>query len=200
MNNNKMDTQGANGTEGLRVRSFASARGEKKHRASFLVVDLLLLLGVIAVIFLLVLAFTPLKLFGGDTEPREILYTLEFYAVDKDMEHVFREGDTVVDVQTGKELGVIKQVSSRVYEAYTDIPSDEIVPEFDKYVVQKEINEEWRILTVSIAVTADYEPGIGYTVSARRIAVGREYELRFFSYTDSGVCVSLTPAQEGGKS
>lgn len=192
MNNNKMDGQGNVGAENLRTRGLGSARsGEKKHRASFLLVDLFLLLGVVAVVFMLVLAFTPLDIFGGDTEPRQILYTLEFYAVDKDMEHAFREGDTVTDVKSGAAMGVITQVSSRVYETYTETPTDEIVPEFDKYVVQKERNEEWRVVTVTIRVTADYRSGVGYTVDENRIAVGREYELRFPSYTNSGACVSV---------
>jgi hypothetical protein len=135
--NNKSDISNANGAEGLRTRGAVSTRSaEKKHRASFLLVDLFLLLGVIAVIFLLVLAFTPLDLFGNDTEPREILYTVEFYGVDKDMESAFHEGDAVTDMETGAEMGVVTQVSSRVYEAYTDTPTDEIVPEFDKHVVQ----------------------------------------------------------------
>ena len=196
--NNKSDISNANGAEGLRTRGAVSTRSaEKKHRASFLLVDLFLLLGVIAVIFLLVLAFTPLDLFGNDAEPREILYTVEFYGVDKDMESSFHEGDAVTDMETGAEMGVVTQVSSRVYEAYTDTPTDEIVPEFDKHVVQKERNEEWRVVTVTIKVTADYRRGTGYSVQTNRIAVGREYQLRFPAYTSSGSCVSLITAQGG---
>lgn len=190
--NNKLDIS-SNSAEGLRARS-----AEKKHRASFLLVDLLLLLGVVSVIFLLVLAFTPLDLFGKDAEPREILYTVEFYGVDKDMESAFHEGDTVTDVETGVVMGVVTQVSSRVYETYTDTPSAEIVPEFDKHVVQKERNEAWRVVTVTISVTADYQSGIGYSVENNRIAVGREYRLRFPAYTNSGACVSLSRAEQGG--
>jgi hypothetical protein len=198
MNNNKMDTQNTSGAEALRARSLASARGgEKKHRASFLLVDLLLLIGVVAVILLLVLAFTPLDLFGNDAEERQILYTVEFYGVDKEMEYAFREGDTVTDLQTGAVMGVVTQVSSRVHEVYTDTPTDEIVPEFDKYVVQKEKNEAWRVITVTIQVTAEYQAGVGYTVDANRIAVGREYQLRFPTYTRSGACVALTATGEG---
>ncbi len=198
MNNNKPDVQNTSGADGLRARGAKSARStEKKHRASFLVMDLLLLLGVIAVIFLLVLAFTPLDLFGDDAEPRQIVYTVEFYGIDKDLEYAFREGDTVTDMQTGAVMGVVTQVSSRVYETYTDTPTDEIVPEFDKYVVQKERNEAWRVITVSIQVTAEYERGVGYTVDTHRIAVGRDYQLRFPAYTSSGACVSLTAVEEG---
>lgn len=195
--NNKTDNQNITGAESLRTRNATGARNaEKKHRASFLLVDLFLLLGVVAIIFLLVLAFTPLDLFAEDAEPRQIVYTVEFFGVDKEMESVFHEGDAVVDMQTGNHMGVITQVKSRVYEAYTDTPTDEIVPEFDKYVVQKERNEDWRVITVSIQVTADYRAGEGYTVETQRIAVGREYQLRFPSYVNSGTCVTLTVAEE----
>ncbi len=200
MNNNKAENQNASSAEALRARSAASARStEKKHRASFLLVDFFLLLGVVAVIFLLVLAFAPLGFSGKDAEPRQIVYTVEFYGVDKEMESAFREGDTVTDMETGAVMGVITQVSSRVYETYTDTPTDEIVPEFDKYVVQKERNEAWRVVTVSIQVTAEYQSGVGYTVDAHRIAVGREYQLRFPTYVNSGACVSLTVVEEGGE-
>lgn len=196
--NNKTDTQNTSGAEGLRARSATSARtAEKKHRASFLLVDFFLLIGVVAVIFLLVLAFTPLELWGKDTEARQIVYTVEFYGVDKEMEYAFREGDTVTDMQSGAVMGVITEVRSRVHEVYTDIPTDEIVPEFDKYVVQKEKNENWRVITVSIQVTAEYQEGVGYAVDGSRIAVGREYQLRFPAYTRSGACVSLVTIEEG---
>ena len=192
MNNNKMDGQGKIIAEGARVRGLDPSRNaEKKHRAPYLLMDLLLLVVVVSAIFLLVLAFTPLDLFGKDAEPCEILYTIEIYGVDKDMEYAFREGDTVTDAKSGAVLGVITQVNSRVHEEYIDIPTDEIVPEFDKYVVQKQRNEEWRVITVSIQVTADYLEGVGYTVQSERVAVGREYHLNFPSYTDSGTCVSL---------
>ena len=43
--NNKPDVSNATGAEGLRARGAASARAtERKHRASFLLVDLFLLL------------------------------------------------------------------------------------------------------------------------------------------------------------
>ena len=196
--NNKPELQSTAGAEGKRSRALTNTRsGEKKHRASFLVVDIFLLIGVIGVIFLLLLAFTPLDLNGKDTEPRQIVYTIEFFGVEKDMEHAFREGDPVIDMQTGATLGVITQVSSRVYETYTDIPSDDLDPEFDKYVVQTQRNEEWRVITLTVQATAEYESGVGYTVEAQRIAVGREYQLRFPSYTHRGVCISLRTTEEG---
>ena len=196
--NNKTDGQNTASSEGLRSRGRSGARnGEKKHRASFLLVDLLLLIGVVAVILLLILAFTPLTLFGGDTVPQQIVYTVEFYAVDKEMEHVFREGDVVVDVQTGAQMGVVLQTSGRPYVTYIDIPSADIDPELGKHEVQTVENEAWRIVTVSILVTADYESGVGYTVDAQRIAVGREYQLRFPGYTDTGACVSVRAANDG---
>lgn len=200
MNNNKLDGQNKSATDNLRMRGMEAARNsDKKRRFPFLMVDLFLLIGVIAVLFALVLAFTPLQLFGDDSVPQQIVYTVEFYGVDKDMEHAFREGDTVVNAQTGTVMGVVTQVSSRIHETYTDIPTDEIVPEFDKYVVQKERNEEWRVVTVSIQATAEYQSGVGYTVQSDRIAVGREYQLRFPSYVDGGTCVSLTQASAKGE-
>ena len=199
MNHNKQDGQATGAKDTVRVRARASIGGEKKRRGAVLLIDALLLIGVVATIFLLILAFTPLDLFGGDTEPRQIYYTLEFVGVEQSAESAFRVGDTVANAETGAEMGVITEVSSRIYEAYTDIPTDQIVPEFDKYVVQKERNEDWRIITVTVRATAEYQSDVGYTIRSQRIAVGREYQLRFPSYTDSGVCVSLTSADKEGE-
>ena len=46
-------------------------------------------------------------------------------------------------------------------------------------------------LIVTVRTSAVYEAGVGYTTEDCRIAVGKEYALRFPSYTGEGVCVSF---------
>ena len=92
---------------------------EKKRRGLFLIMDIFLLIGIVGIIFLLILAFTPLSLFGNNAESRQIVYTVEFAGVDQGFVSSFREGDAVVDDATGSKMGEIVQVKIREYEAYT---------------------------------------------------------------------------------
>lgn len=191
MNPNKSD-RSRTGTDIARTRvRSAVATAEKKRRGLFLLMDVLLLIGILGVIFLLLLAFTPFSLFRDDAEPRQILYTIEFPGVDQRFVSTFREGDAVVDVDTGSEMGEIVQIKIRDYEAYTNVPTPEIDPEFGKHVVRKQTNENLKTVSVVIRVTADYTEGVGYNAEECRIAVGKEYQLRFPSYTDRGSCVAL---------
>ncbi len=198
MNSNKQDRQ-RSGAETTRTRARGAAQtAEKKRRGRFLMMDVFLLIGIVGVIFLLVLAFTPLSLFGDEAEPRLILYTVEMAGVDQSFVSTFREGDAVVDAATGSAMGEIVQIKIRDYEAYTNVPTPEIDPEFGKHVVRKQTNETLKTVSVVIRVSAEYTQGVGYSAEKCRIAVGKEYQLRFPSYTDRGVCVALEQmAKEG---
>ena len=186
--------------EPLRGRARATGQAtERKRRGLFLLMDVFILICMVGIIFLLVLAFTPLSLFGEDAVPRRILYTVEFAGVDQSFVSAFREGDAVVDVDTGSHVGEVTQIKIREYEAYTDVPTLEIDPEFGKHVVRKQTNENLKTVSIVICVTADYTQGKGYVAEDCRIAVGREYALRFPSYTDSGVCIALDHLLEEGE-
>lgn len=192
MNANKNDITKSGVSEGLRARArTASPTGPRKRRGLFLLVDILLLAGIVSAVFLLVLAFTPLSLFGDRSQPREILYTVELVGVDQSFLTAFREGDAVVDAVTGDEMGRVAQIKIREHEVYTNVPTPEIDPEFGKHTVRKETNENLRTVTVVLRVTAEYTENVGYMLKDTRIAVGREYQLRFPSYTDIGVCIAL---------
>ncbi len=191
MNQNKSDRSKMT-ADPARARVRATGQGgEKKRRGLFLMMDVFLFVGIVGIIFLMVLAFTPLSLFGNDAEPCEILYTVELAGIDQGVVSSFREGTAVTDVATGSEMGKITQIKVREYEAYTNIPSAEKEPGSDKHVVMKETNDALKTVTVVISVTAEYVQGAGYTAEECRIAVGRTYQLRFPPYMHEGVCIAL---------
>ena len=197
MNQNKSDRSKAADASRARARTAGQAV-EKKRRGLFLAMDIFLLLGIVGMIFLLILAFTPLTLFTEKAETRQIFYTVEFSGVDQGFVSSFHEGDAVVDVDTGSQMGEIVQIKIREYEAYTNVPTPDIDPEFGKHVVRKETNEKLKTVTVVFRVTAEYTPEVGYAAEECRIAVGKEYQLRFPSYTDNGVCIAIeNMAKEG---
>lgn len=191
MNQNKSDRNKMT-ADPLRARVRTAGQGtERKRRGLFFVMDILLLIGIVGIIFAMVIAFTPLSLFGEEVESREVLYTVEFSGVDQSFVSAFREGDAVTDAVTGSQMGEIAQIKIREYEAYTNVPTTEKDPELGKHVVRKETNEKLKTVTIVLRVTAEYTPDVGYMAEECRVAVGKEYQLRFPSYTDNGVCIAL---------
>ena len=197
MNPNKPETVRSGRFADERRRSPKSS--ERRRRWFFLLVDILLLLVVLTAVFFLVVILTPLDLFkGSKIEERSIVYTVELAGVDRDSIEALAVGDTVTDTQTGSAIGIVTEVHSRPYEAYTDIPTTEMDAGLNSYLVTKNTYpDNFKTVTVTVRATADYESGIGYTVERSRIAVGRSYDLRFSSYSGSGVCVTL--ATVGGE-
>lgn len=199
MNQNKPERAKQPADTALSRARATAPTAEKKRRGLFLMMDVFLLIGIVGIIFLLLLAFTPLSLFGDNAEPRQIFYTVEFKGVDQSFVSLFHEGDAVSDAVTGSNMGEITQIKIREYEAYTNIPTPEIDPTFGKHVVRKETNENLKTVTVVIRVTAEYTKDVGYMAQKCRIAVGKEYELRLPSYTDSGVCIAMEYMAKEGK-
>ncbi len=175
--------------------SFApgkSARGERKSRVLFLIVDILLLAVIVSAILFLVTLLTPVELFDSSDElSRSLTYTVEFKGIDSDSLAFFKEGVEVVDVESGNVVGKVVSADSRPYEVYTNRPSKEPDDKMKAHVVIKNTYpDEFKTVSVVIATTAEYEPGVGYAAKGCRIAVGRTYQLRFPGFAGSGVCVS----------
>ena len=183
---------------GESIASSGKTRGSRNRRWVFFAADILLLIAILAAIFFLVLLLTPLDLFAGSgVEQREVLYTVELAGIDRDSVEALHIGDVVTDAATGSVIGVVEAVDSRPYEVYTDIPTQEIDEELNSHVVTKNTYpDNFNTVTVTIRVTADYTPGVGYTAEECRIAVGRSYELHFPEYAANCVCVTFT--EEGG--
>ncbi|MBQ8716944.1 MAG: DUF4330 family protein [Clostridia bacterium] len=175
-----------------RFEAASSGKGkDSSRRWLFLVVDVLLLAAIVAAIVFMVSLLTPFSLFDSEgTEVRNVTYTVELSGVDRDSLSALKVGDAVTDKDTGAVIGVVTAVSSRAYEAYTDVPvKDEAL---NSYVVTKvTYPEQFNTVTVTIAVTADYRSGVGYSVEDCRIAVGRTYDLHFPAYAASAVCVEF---------
>ena len=200
MNYNKpeQNLQGDALQAGKRGASFERKAGTHR-RGLFLLLDVFLLVAVVAAIFFLVLLLTPLDLFGGaGDEQRSITYTVEFAGVDSDSVEALRVGDAVTDAATGSVIGVVVAVNSRPYEVYTDIPTEEADETLQSHVVTKNTYpDSFNTVTVTVQVIADYVEGEGYLAEDCRIAVGREYDLRFPAYAGNGVCVTFESIQGG---
>jgi len=191
MNHEKNDGVLQNEESARRGRGPSKEKKDRSRRWLFWTVDILLLLSIVAAILVAVSLLTPFSLFDSkEDEVRSVTYTVEFAGVNSASVSQLKVGDTVVDVKTGSAIGTVSAINNRPYEVYTDTPiRDE---ELDSWVVGTyTYPDSYVTLTVTITVTADYAAGVGYTAEDCRIAVGSAYELRFPSYTASGVCTGI---------
>ena len=168
--------------------------GDKRDHSRkwlFWTVDVLLILIIVAAILFAVSLLTPFSLFGSDgEEERNIQYTVEFVGVDSDSIAMLKVGDTVTDAKTGSVIGTVVAINNRPYEVYTDTPVYDKT--LDSWIVGTyTYPDSYATVMVTIAVTATYEQGVGYTAEDCRIAVGGSYELRFPCYTASGECIAI---------
>ena len=168
----------------------ANTAGGKGRKWLFLMVDVLLLAAIVATVLFLISLLTPVTLFAPSTqEERTLTYVIEIAGVDKATADQIAKDNAVTELTSGSLIGTVVEVSDRAYEVYiddyrydTDLKTD---------MVQKVVYDEFVTLTVTVKVTAVYEAGVGYTAQDCRIAVGKQYDLRFPSYSGSGVCIGM---------
>lgn len=161
---------------------------ERGRRWLFLVVDLLLLAVIVGAAIFIVSVLTPDSEDSEETEMRQIVYQIEIAGVESDLFTV-TGGETVVDAVSGAVIGVVEyHDGGRPYTAYIDSATER---DGKYFATEVEYPEDIKTYLVTVRVTADFEAGVGYSADGCRIAVGREYQLRFANYTGSGVCVSL---------
>ena len=198
MNREKNDAPQIEKEEHKHRAAYTSGNGrgpqkDSNRRWLFLVVDVVLLIAIVVAIIFLISLLTPLKIFeSGKTENKTVVYTVEMTGVQRNSIGSLHVGDVVTDAETGCVIGVVTAVSSRPYEVYTDTPTDVVDEGLNSHVVTKvTYPEEFNTVTVTLTVDAEYTEGIGYAVEDCRIAVGKDYHLRFPGYADEGVCVEI---------
>ena len=169
---------------------------EGSRRWLFLVVDVLLLAAIVTAVIFVISLLTPWSIFGGDQgEIRSLTYTVEIAGVDQEQLTALQKGDTVTDRRTGEVIGVVTAINNRDYEVYSEHP--ELKPGVNGEDYYEVVKEQYpgsglQTVTVTIQVDATYQRGVGYRVGDTRIAAGRELELIFRNYTDTGVCIGLS--------
>ena len=199
MNQDKVEASAHEAAEARRKRGgqgdFQGGRGPQKgkgRRWLVLLVDILLLAAIVAAVIFIVSLLTPFSVFDTEkNEERDITYRIEMAGVEIEYFNL-KIGDAVIDSVTGAEIGKVVAFEGRDYEAYTDTAGDKN-EEYGSHMVDKILypGDEYQTITVTVAVTADYQSGVGYSAGDCRIAVGRNYQVRFPNYEDNAVCVSI---------
>ncbi|MBR2312721.1 MAG: hypothetical protein IKA46_05485 [Clostridia bacterium] len=178
--------QGVRGNVAYRNLSDSYAGDKNYSRGLYIGVNAALAIFALAVLLLLLLIFTPL----GDRwqalqDEAEILYTLEFYDVNGDLGAAPAQGTLLIDPKTGNTMGEIVAITSRPYT----LPSS-FLRGGETQAGESE-HASAKIVSVTVAICAEYEEGIGYSVSGTRIAKGGSYTVSFAGSLATGTCVSI---------
>ena len=178
--------QGIRGSVAYRNLSESYASDKNYSRALYIGVNAALAVFALAVLLLLLLVFTPL----GDTwhalhEEAEILYTIEFYDVNGDLSAAPAQGTLLIDPKTGNTMGEIVAITSRPYT----LPSS-FLRDGEAQVGGSE-HASAKIVSLTVALCAEYEEGVGYSVNGMRIAKGGSYTVSFAGSLATGTCVSI---------
>ena len=167
-------------------------KNKKKDRKGlkFNILDLII---IIAVLFVAVIAvlFTIPKVQDkvGAGEKIRISYTVVFENIDELVFDQISKGQTVTSVENGVLLGTVSE-SPEAEPAYTYVL---VTGESGENTVKKQEDPSGkRNITVTVEADAVYSEGKGYTIDGYRIAVGKEFNLRFPNYTDTGYCTGIT--------
>lgn len=160
---------------------------KKKRRFNF--IDFLIILLIVALIAVLIYAFSPWSQIKKLWASNEVIldYTVEIRGVDDEFVDLIKNGDSAINSVTKSSLGTVTAIGG--IEKNTEL--DYTVAE-DGTVqgVLSESPDKYDI-TVHIRATAEYEVGKGYSVNGCRVAVGEELFFRFPRYSCSGFCVAL---------
>lgn len=165
----------------------------KARGRSFNIIDVLIILAVLLLGAIVVNVIAPtawFKEFMSDSE-QVIQYTVEFTGVDRDFVDNINENDTVVDAVSKFSLGNVTAVDN---DSHYKVLGYNEQTHAGGYVTYQ---DKYNVL-VTVTVTADYEEGVGYSVSDRRIAVGEKLSLRFPNFVGEGYCIGISATETGG--
>ena len=161
----------------------------KRRRASFNVLDAIIIVAALFVLTAVVMMIIPnfnISAINGET--LRITYTVVFRNVDESVYDRINANENVVDVKSGASLGVVAQAPESEL-SYEFVISDE---NGNKVVKSNHSEGLGMDVTVEISATAIYKEGLGFTVDGYRIASGKEMELRFADFSGIGYCESVT--------
>ena len=155
-----------------------------KKFGRFNAIDALLILIILAAITISVMYFIP-EIASDFTSGNDvkITYVIEFRGVDSDFVTKIKSNDIVYEAGKNYKYGIVKAVENDNYNTliYNDTSG----------VAELKPHPELRNIIVTVECDATYIEGRGYTINGERIAVGKQYNLRFPTFAGSGYCVDV---------
>lgn len=160
-----------------------------KRKGRFNVLDLIIIIVLIfAISIALILTIPKIRDRVQAGEKVRISYTVVFYNVDSSVFDQIASGQTLTDIVGGKILGMVSEPPETELSYSYVIETNE---NGDNVLKKQEDSMGKRNIIVTVEADARYSEGEGYTVDGYRIAVGKEMQIRFPNYTDTGYCTGI---------
>lgn len=161
--------------------SVKNTSKKKKGKRFINFVDIIIFILIVSIVVLGVMAF--LGMLDNDVTT-EIEYTICFSNVPSELINKIKIGNSAIDAVSKCDLGSVEDINNTEkyfeYGIDKDTQAPVIITFTDRYNVY-----------VTIRSTAVYAEGEGYTVNGSRIAVGKEFSVRFPAYSGSGYCTQM---------
>ena len=159
---------------------------ETKKRRRFNFIDVVLLIVIIAILAAIVYSyFSPYakQLFSTTYE---IEYTLQVKGVRREFNNKIKEGDTVVETETIKDIGTVK---SAVYSASKFVSTDSNG--------RTVISDYPGMYDVTVVVRAKAEIPAGlYSVNSYTVTAGKKIPFRVPDFIGEATCISVSEVEE----
>lgn len=176
--------------------SVQPSKAKKAKR--FNIVDLLLILIAIMLVFVLVYVFSPVSWVRSliYNQQKTIEYTIEIRNVDEAFLDSIKENDVVIDSVTKNTIGKVSKIDDEkpnyselqlVQTPGKDDDGNDILSNKGALV---EYPDKYNIV-ITVAATADYAVGKGYSVNSTDIRVGEQLSLNFPNFTCVGYCIGI---------
>jgi len=172
----------------------SSTRNSAAGKLRFNFLDGLIVIGILATVSLIVLVYSPLKLFNIKSNDVTIIYSINISGVPAEYAGSISVSDIVTD-DKGYNLGLVAsdvQVEPHVIYEYRENQdgSGSIVE-----IIHPDLVD----LIITVSANADVSDD-GYTVDGKRIALEAEYNIILPGFEAKGICVSLSEesAKEAG--
>ena len=176
--------QGVRGGIAYRAASESKVGDREYPRSLYVAVNAALALFALAILLGLLLVFTPLgKMLELRGESASVVYVLEFHDVNGDLAATPTEGLRLLDAMSGKDLGEV--IGFEVLPQAIPTGQDGAQPQ------EPLTHDTARAVSVKVAVSCEYESGVGYTVHGIRIAQGFYYTVFMGDSLAVGTCVSV---------
>ncbi len=183
--------QGVRGGVAYRKLSDSYANDKNYPRWFFIGVNALLILLALALLALLLYAFTPLgDLFAIGEKRTEIVYTLELYDVDGALSSAPAIGTSLIDPQTGDVLGEITAMSTSILEVSAVVWQEEW-EQLPQDATETTVTLPLKLVTVTVTATARYGADHCYRVAEHEIRVGDAYTVSLAGTVSAATCTNI---------
>ena len=168
----------------IRVKVKRASRLRRSTRRTINIVDILIIFVIVALIGALIVGISLRNILFGDKkdDTKMIEYVILFSGIDESLADTVRLGD---EVYTDDGMTYLGQISAEVeVDTYSVVGYKDGTAQMMPY--PDKVN-----LTVTIRVDASYSDDNGYSVDGNRIALGRNYKVRFPGLLAEGECISI---------